>query len=335
MPTPTKLTSHQLADNSVTNDKAAQMPAHTFKGNNTGSTANTADLTATQLTAELNAMVGDTGSGGTKGLVPAPAAGDAAAGKFLKADGSYAVPAGGGGGSSSGSPEQMSRLSAAELGQSYPLPQNTILDSFDSDTRGTKSNCAASSDALRISVGQTAATYTRQKDTTPSLSKIEGYFVGTLQALAPKGTTIASDIIKFSGDCSEFFVSGKNVIICKKQTFDSEIVHTALLDTTNFVAQLAVSSSSYNSGTDETSLTLTNTNSLDLSMGLSSSSYNSTLRVLPFDIQVKVKALTAQAFDQIDITDVSSYLDVSNSMSVVRLPGENFLKKLAILIFLN
>lgn len=40
-------------------------------------------------------MVGDSGAGGTKGAVPAPAAGDAAAGKFLKADGTWAVPAGG------------------------------------------------------------------------------------------------------------------------------------------------------------------------------------------------------------------------------------------------
>lgn len=45
-------------------------------------------------TALLTAVVGDSGSGGTKGLVPAPAAGDAAAGKFLKADGSFAVPLG-------------------------------------------------------------------------------------------------------------------------------------------------------------------------------------------------------------------------------------------------
>lgn len=41
-------------------------------------------------------MVGDTGTGGTAGNVPKPAAGTAAAGKFLKADGTWAVPAGGG-----------------------------------------------------------------------------------------------------------------------------------------------------------------------------------------------------------------------------------------------
>lgn len=79
------------------NANLATMANNTFKGNVSGSAATPSDLTATQVTAALNAMVGDSGSGGTKGLVPAPAAGDAAAGKFLKADGTYAVPAGGGG----------------------------------------------------------------------------------------------------------------------------------------------------------------------------------------------------------------------------------------------
>ncbi|GGA79537.1 hypothetical protein GCM10011507_33460 [Edaphobacter acidisoli] len=37
-------------------------------------------------------MVGDSGSGGTAGTVPPPGSGDAAAGKFLKADGTWEVP---------------------------------------------------------------------------------------------------------------------------------------------------------------------------------------------------------------------------------------------------
>jgi hypothetical protein len=54
------------------------------------------------VTAYPKRMVGDTGSGGSAGTVPPPAAGDAAAGKFLKADGTWAVPAGGGGGGGGG-----------------------------------------------------------------------------------------------------------------------------------------------------------------------------------------------------------------------------------------
>lgn len=38
------------------------------------------------------AFTGDTGAGGTPGVVPSPPAGSAAAGKFLKADGTWEVP---------------------------------------------------------------------------------------------------------------------------------------------------------------------------------------------------------------------------------------------------
>ena len=41
-------------------------------------------------------FTGDFGAGGIHGLVPAPASGDAASGKFLKSDGTWSVPAGGG-----------------------------------------------------------------------------------------------------------------------------------------------------------------------------------------------------------------------------------------------
>ncbi len=54
-----------------------------------------ASITGAAATALLSNVVGDTGTGGTKGLVPAPASGDAAAGKFLKADGTWATAGGG------------------------------------------------------------------------------------------------------------------------------------------------------------------------------------------------------------------------------------------------
>ena len=49
-------------------------------------------------TNHTTAFTGDSGSGGAIGLVPAPSSGDAAAGKYLKADGTWATVSGGGGG---------------------------------------------------------------------------------------------------------------------------------------------------------------------------------------------------------------------------------------------
>lgn len=75
-----------IATNAVTNPKLAQMSAHTYKGNNTGSTANALDVTSTQLTADLNLF-----SSSLQGLVPSSGGGTA---NFLRADGTFAVPPG-------------------------------------------------------------------------------------------------------------------------------------------------------------------------------------------------------------------------------------------------
>ena len=64
----------------------------TIIANTTGLSASPTAIAISDLTPKLTTLVGDSGSGGTKGLVPAPALGDATAGKFLKADGLWAVP---------------------------------------------------------------------------------------------------------------------------------------------------------------------------------------------------------------------------------------------------
>lgn len=74
---------------SVSNAELADMATQTIKGRTTAGSGAPEDLTATQATAILNVVVGDSGSGGTKGLVPAPAAGDAAKKVYLDASGGY------------------------------------------------------------------------------------------------------------------------------------------------------------------------------------------------------------------------------------------------------
>lgn len=82
-----------------TNPAAADLVATVDVSDTTDAASGTTKkATLTNLNKGLPAFTGDSGSGGVKGLVPAPAAGDAAAGKFLKADGTFAAPAGGSGG---------------------------------------------------------------------------------------------------------------------------------------------------------------------------------------------------------------------------------------------
>lgn len=81
-----------ISANAVTNAKLAQIATQTIKGRTTAGTGNVEDLTATQATAILNSFTGDSGSGGIKGLVPAPVSGDAS--KYLKGDGTWSAVTG-------------------------------------------------------------------------------------------------------------------------------------------------------------------------------------------------------------------------------------------------
>ncbi len=90
-----------IGANKVTLGMMAQIATARFLGRTSASTGNVETLTGTQATAMLDTFTGDSGLGGLKGLVPGPSAGDAAALKFLKADGSWAIPTSGGGGGGS------------------------------------------------------------------------------------------------------------------------------------------------------------------------------------------------------------------------------------------
>ncbi len=70
----------------VTLAKMANLAAHSYIGNNTGSSATPIAVTSTQLTADLNLF-----SSSLQGLVPASGGGTT---NFLRADGSFAAPPG-------------------------------------------------------------------------------------------------------------------------------------------------------------------------------------------------------------------------------------------------
>jgi len=83
-----------IATSGIANGKLANMTAGTFKGRNSGTGA-PEDLTATQATALLNAMVGASGgANGTKGLVTQPLLGEQTL--YLRGDGTWAAPSGSG-----------------------------------------------------------------------------------------------------------------------------------------------------------------------------------------------------------------------------------------------
>ena len=75
----------------VSNAKLANMTGPTVKGRSSGTGA-PSDLDMSTLNGMLPDMVGDSGSGGTHGLVPAPTSGSAAAKKFLRADATWVSP---------------------------------------------------------------------------------------------------------------------------------------------------------------------------------------------------------------------------------------------------
>lgn len=86
-----------IANSAVTLAKFQNITTASFLGRSSAGSGAPEILSSGVATQLINVVVGDTGTGGTKGLCPAPSSGDAAAGKFLKADGTWATPSGGGG----------------------------------------------------------------------------------------------------------------------------------------------------------------------------------------------------------------------------------------------
>lgn len=213
------------------------------------------------------------------------------------------------------------QLGLAELNQLSGTVPNQIIDAFLDDTKGTKSQMAASSSALRFVAPNLSGTYQRDVLASAKCASVAGVAVMSVQAIAPANTAVTSNTFVFTGDVTEFFPATKNVVIANKVTSDGKTVHQFVLDANNNVAKLPVASCTYNTGTGLTSLVLTNTGSLTLDFGISSTLYNTQLRVMPFDYDMQAKTKAASAYESLSLSDVQAAQDV-------RIPGESFFKAL-------
>ena len=138
-----------IVNSNVTNAKLAQMAANTIKGNNTGSTANAADLTAAQVNAILPVF-----TSALNGLTPASGGGIE---KFLRADGTWQVPNSG-----------LQALTAATAAitttetklASFVIPANTMAagTSFRITLFGTCTSTAANTSNIRVRLGTAGTT---------------------------------------------------------------------------------------------------------------------------------------------------------------------------------
>lgn len=153
--------------------------------------------TPTQVTADLIAVVGDSGSGGTKGLVPAPASGDAAANKFLKASGAWAAAALGGAVGSSGLTMATSRVLGRTTASTGAIEELSSVDSFVS----AASDSAAGKVELAIASEVTTGTDTGRAITPDALAGSTIFGVKTVQIMVVDATTDCA-----TGDGKAYFV---------------------------------------------------------------------------------------------------------------------------------
>jgi hypothetical protein len=220
--------------NVITNTNLAQMAANTIKGNNTGVTANAGDLSVAQVTAMLNQF-----SSTLQGLTPASGGGTS---NFLRADGTWATPAGTGvtsisvasangfsGTSSGGTTPALTlgttitgllkgngtAISAATAGTDYVIPSGNISGSAGSvsGTNVITNSNLAQMGANTIKGNNTGATANAIDLTGTQVTAMLDQFTSLLQGVVPASGGGTANFLRADGTWAAPSGSGANTTL--------------------------------------------------------------------------------------------------------------------------
>ncbi len=185
-----------ISANAVTNAKAAQMAAATLKGNNTGATANAADLTVVQVSAMLPAFVAS-GVSHAAGLVPDPGA-TAGTTRYLREDATWFTPPGGGGGSPGGASGQVQFNSAGVFG-GFTVGGDATLDTS-TGTLTIAANAVTNAKSAQMAANaikgnNTGATASATDLTTVPTACMPAFSGDVTNAAGSLATTIAANVV--------------------------------------------------------------------------------------------------------------------------------------------
>ncbi|NJO65762.1 MAG: hypothetical protein HC836_49130 [Richelia sp. RM2_1_2] len=229
---------------------------------------------------------------------------------------------GSGGGSGSGEPEYL--LTQEESGNlPSPIP-DTIIDPFNGEigdnTNLTDAEEVASS--LRLVAGETTGykEYEFETSTSP-IANVDIRLRSAIPAYAPIAEAIAQTTgpIKIGGDVTNIFSTSSKILIAKQleQITGTSYIHALANDKP---AVLALSAVSYNSGTGNTELTVTNPDSVDLDMGITANDIPDKLRIFPYSLELEASGDGLANLETLELTN-------AHAIDAVSIPGESTLRE--------
>lgn len=230
----------------------------------------------------------------------------------------------GGGGSGDSLLDSLLQAEAADSGALQP---DQILDTFDA-VLGTLTGFGQGSSLLQFPALINAGTYQRVKAIATPVNDAEGIAAMRFHVCRPLTVNNGTNTVTFQGDVTQMFPATKPVLLYKITFTDIGPANPTgtpiclfLLDTNGVPVKLTVSTVSYNSGTDITTVVLNNPDGYAIDLGLSSGQLDAYWRMGPFDWSFKTSCTDVAGLQEIPITKI-------HNRRTIGIPSEQFFQKL-------